>query len=327
MSGRHFLSGRQFLSWICLALASTPLPAQQPAFKAAVELVTVPLTVTTRDRDRFITDALTPADFRVFEDGVPQTVTLLSQVRLPVSLCIVVDASGSMSAGLKHDVAVRALQATGGGLSPDDEIAIVKFAKTASVMLPWTPVPQARGLAWELQVEGETSLNDALRLALALTDEAKNPRRAILLITDGFENASRTLVSEVVTTRRQSETLVYAFGLVSLSEPRRAGPPTIFDRFDTSSMAQRPQGSIPNLDVLPSLVGDSGGALTRVHSDADAKAAAQRLISELRYQYTLGYVPTKSLDGKYRRIKVETTRRDLRVRHRGGYLALPSMAQ
>ena len=78
------------------ALAALAL-AQRPAFRAGVELVTVPLTVTHRDRDRSIGE-LTAADFRVFEDGVEQEVTLLDHARRPVSLTIILDTSLSMTA-------------------------------------------------------------------------------------------------------------------------------------------------------------------------------------------------------------------------------------
>jgi Ca-activated chloride channel family protein len=307
--------------------------AQQPSFKAAVELVTVPITVTNNDRSRLITGGLTAADFRLTEDGVPQTVTHFHQERLPVSLCIVVDASESMQEEMRHHVGVRALQYTVRGLAPDDEVSVVRFAKNVTTLMPWTSSPDPADLIWETELSDmtkpNTSLNDALAYALATIGEARNPRRAILLITDGFENASITPVSRVVATRQQSETSVYAMGLAAnLPIPATAGRSGIFERSSPNMGKSNPAVGngkpMVTLDVLPALVGDSGGTVMSIWSEANAAAAAKSLIDELRYQYTLGYTPVKPLDGKYRRLKVETTKRGIKVRHRGGYLALPS---
>ena len=77
-------------------------------------------------------------------------------------------------------------------------------------------------------------------------------------------------------------------------------------------------------NVLPGLVGDSGGAVYTVQIDPQVPRAAQTFLEELQSQYTLGYVPSKPPDGRYRRIKVEARDRTHKVRHRGGYLAAPS---
>ena len=85
-----------------------------------------------------------------------------------------------------------------------------------------------------------------------------------------------------------------------------------------------PMAATPNLEVLPRLIGDSGGVEYRVLSGSDTATPARAFVDDLRFQYTLGYTPLKALDGKYRRVKIEVTERGFRVRHRGGYLALPA---
>jgi len=289
-------------------LALAALTAAQPSFKSGTELVTVPIAVTNVTRDKLITGGLTAADFRVFEDGVPQEIALFTQDRPPTSLCIVVDASGSMASARRHDFGVAALQHTVRGLEKGDEVAIVRFAEKITTVMPWTREPDERKLSWRLDPGAgsmvNSSITDAVKAALAVIDQAHNPRKAILIISDGFENASATPVSRVVKTREQSEALVYAFGV--------AGP------------AERAPGGAYLTNVLPAIVGDSGGVYWSVASLSDAAAAGLTLLHEFKYQYTLAYTPSKPLDGTYRRIKVEIAVPDLLVRHRGGYLALPS---
>ena len=83
---------------------------------------------------------------------------------------------------------------------------------------------------------------------------------------------------------------------------------------------------LPFFDYLEMLVGDSGGTVTRGLSFPEITMAARNITAELSNEYLIGYTPGTPLDGKYRRIKVELNKRGLYVRHRGGYLALPSNA-
>ena len=81
-----------------------------------------------------------------------------------------------------------------------------------------------------------------------------------------------------------------------------------------------------NISTVSELVGDSGGTSYLLTNAADAPRPARRFVNELRHQYTLGYTPATTFDGKYRRVKVEVQKRGYQIRHRGGYLALPSQS-
>src|SRR6187399_416386 len=131
-----------------IVIGIAPVTAQQPSFKSTTELVTVPLSVTNVTRDKLITGGLTAADFRVFEDGVPQEIALFSQDRRPTSLCIVVDASGSMASARRHQLGVAALQHAVRGLEKGDEVSIVRFAEIVTTPMPWTREPDERKLSW-----------------------------------------------------------------------------------------------------------------------------------------------------------------------------------
>jgi Ca-activated chloride channel family protein len=295
---------------VAAALLLASILARQPVFKSGTQLVTVPITVTNAARDQLITAGLEAADFRVFEDGVPQAISLVRQQRQPVSLCIVVDGSGSMAAAdrLKHGI--HALQTTVPGLADEDEVSIVRFSGRARVDVPWTRRLDPSRLWWQVDPDPGTmansSITDAVKLALEQIDGAANARPVILVISDGFENTSATPLSRFVKTRQQSEVTLYAFGM--------AGP-----------QERAPSGNRLR-NILPDLVGETGGVYWNVSTPTEAEFAAMSLLNELKYQYTLAYAPEKPFDCTYRRIKVETSVKGLAVRHRGGYLALPSQA-
>jgi Ca-activated chloride channel family protein len=333
---------------LAIVLATTTLTAQQPVFKGGVELVTVPVTVTSLDHNTYI-EGLAPGDFRLSENGDRQVVTTVTRQRRPLSLAIVVDSSGSMALGNRRDLAVAASQEILKGLQPDDEIAIVFFGETVDTRLPWTKVADIKALNWSGWVpRGTTPLNDGMRVGLDLIEKAHNPRRAVVLLTDGFENASRESTSNIVKTRQQSETSIYGFGVgsASLADLRADLTPkaNAIDKNNIPSVnsealrrieastpgateAVRRPNALPNFDYLETLVGDSGGSVSRVLSQSEVIMAAKNITNELQYEYLIGYTPTRPLDGKYRKIKVEVNRRGLYVRHRGGYLALPSVSQ
>lgn len=337
------------LTLLAIALAATvPLRAQQPEFKAGVELVSVPVTVTSLDHNTYIA-GLTAADFRVSENGDRQQVTTVTRVRRPLSLCIVVDSSGSMGLGNRRELAMFATQEILKGLQPDDEIAIVFFGVSVEPRLPWTKVGDIKELNWGGWVpRGSTPLNDGMRVGFDLIEKARHPRRGILLLTDGFENASRESTSNIVKTRQQSETTIYGFGVgsASLADLRAdiSRSPQAINKENIpransdalrgieastpgASALVRPPDALPNFDYLETLVGDSGGSVSRVLTLPEVTMAAKNMTNELKYEYLLGYTPVKPLDGKYRKLKVEVARRGVFIRHRGGYLAVPSTPQ
>jgi len=297
------------MRWIALvAVVLGRLSGQQPTFKATVQLVTVPVVVTNAGRDQLITRGLNASDFRVFEDGVEQQVSVFTQDRRPASICVVADASGSMAVARRHALGVAALQEVVRALTVDDEVAIVRFADHILTQVPWTRRLDARKATWRLDPDPglvvNSSITDAVRYAFNLIDHAVNPRRVILVISDGYENNSATPLSRVVRTRAQSEAIVYAFNPAGPIENAPGG------------------GTLVNL--LPDIVGDSGGVMLNIANAADASLAARTLLSELNFQYTIGYESSRPMDGAYRRIKVDVAVPGLIARHRGGYLAQPA---
>lgn len=330
---------RRLLSVAVLLAAALPVRAQQHTFKAGVELVTVPVSVMTRDHNNFI-DGLTAADFQLSENGEKQVVTTVIRERRPVSLCLIIDSSGSMGLGNRRELAVLAVDRIVSMLQPDDEIALVFFAQQVEERLPWTRVGAIKSIDWSgWRPYGGSPVNDGMRLGFRLMEGAQHQRQGIVLITDGFENASRESTSSIVKTRRQSEITIYGIGVGSASmDDLRADiggvrylPPANAERMRQIEAATpgagqgaRPDQALPNFDYLETLVGDSGGIVSRSLSQAEVINAARVITSELQNEYLIGFTPVKAFDGKYRKLKVEVARRGTFIRHRGGYLALPS---
>lgn len=324
-----------------MVLAAASLFAQQPEFKAGVELVTLPVTVTSRDHNTFI-EGLTAADFQVSENGERQVVTTVTRERRPLSICFVVDSSGSMAFGNRKTLAIQSTDRIVEQLKPDDEVSIAFVGQDVEERLPWTRIGTGVQLNWNGWVPlGSSPLNDGLRLGFRMLQNARNARRLIVMITDGFENASRESTASIVQTRQQSEITVVGIGV---------GSENLWDLYaDAQGVRKMPSANaealrridaatpgasdairgnnrraLPNFDYLERVVGDSGGSSSRVVSQPEVIMAAKNIVDELQYEYLIGYTPVKPLDGKYRKVKVEVARRGVFIRHRGGYLALPS---
>jgi VWFA-related protein len=271
-------------------------------------------------------------------------VTTVTRERRPISVCFVIDSRGSMSLGNRRDLASMAVDRIVSQLQPDDEVSIVFFDERVEERLPWTKIGPGVKLTWGgWTPRGSTALNDGMRLGFRLIEAATNARRVLVLVTDGFENASRESTSNVVKTRLQSETTIIGIGVGSASLQDLQGDVRNIQthlpganaenlrKFDATapgaSEAVRPANVLPNFDYLETLVGDSGGSVRRLLSQPEVAMAAKNIVDELQYEYVIGYTPTRALDGKYRKIKVEVNRRGTFVRHRGGYLAIPSKPQ
>jgi len=296
-------TARTFLALLTAVLA-TAVHAQ-PVFRSAIDVVTVPVTVTAADTTRRVGE-LGRADFRIYEDGRRQELTLVSHQPRALSLCILLDSSPSMASG-RQVLAIRAIDTILQGLKTDDEATMHFFAGKVRTAFPWTLAPALRPVSWiEWRLSLGTALIDALKEGLHQVEQARNSLPVILVVSDGGENASGTSLAGLVATRKQSETLIY--GIQTDLTPSRYAP-NVNRAF---------------ANFLPQVVGDSGGLTHRIRTPEAAETAALALLEEWRSQYVLGFTPKDGPDGKYRALKVEAVDPNLAVRHRAGYLASPS---
>jgi Ca-activated chloride channel homolog len=320
--------------------------SQSPApegfrFKSGVELINVTATVT--DDDGRFAPGLRQEDFKVYEDGVLQEVTHFSSDRVPVSLGIVLDASGSMTPD-KMSAARSAIdRLIFDLLGPDDELFFEQFAGTALIRQRWTTDRRAISRAVSnVDASGGTAMYDAVSEALPLAEEGRNRKKAILLISDGNDTNSQIRVSELRQQIRETEVMVYALGVdttqttsrvtpriqiplpVPLPFPipgRRPGRPQVPPVTGGNGGWSRPAGERVNADALRQITDDTGGRTEIVRGFGDLENATARIADELSRQYYLGYASTGKKDGRWHTIRVEVRDRSLNVRARRGYVA------
>jgi len=192
--------------------AAEPQEQQSFRFRTGVELINVTATVTDRD-GRFVS-GLRKEDFRLFQDDKPQAITHFDSERVPVSLGIVLDTSGSM-AGEKMAAAREALHRfLFDLLGPQDEVFLYRFDATPQLVAGWTT--DRRHISDELmrvQPRGGTALYDAVAEAVPLAQKGRHRKKALVIISDGNDTSSRIDVTEVKELIRETEVLVYAIGI------------------------------------------------------------------------------------------------------------------
>jgi len=316
-------------------------------FKSGVELINVTATVTDAG-GRFV-PGLTQDDFLVYDDNNAVEIAQFNAERVPVSLGIVLDTSGSM-AGTKMDAARQALtRFTQDLLDGADELFLYRFSNFPSLAQGWTSDRQRLLAALDRMTPyGGTAMYDAVSDALPLAREGHNRKRALVVISDGNDTTSHTPIRELKDQIRESEVLVYAVGIDGEGErsvrrapigtppripmpipfpfpgaPRGRGgwpmPPPSGGSGGTSS--SRRLDDHVNVTALREMTDDSGGRTEVVRDPRDLDPATASIADELSKQYALAYTAPGRKDGRWHSIRVETKNRSLRVRSRRGYVA------
>jgi VWFA-related protein len=322
-------------------------PAENFRFKSGVELINVTATVTDAS-GRFVPD-LRKEDFLLYEDDQPQAITHFSAERVPVSLGIVLDTSGSM-AGEKMSAARAALDRfLFELLDRDDEIFLYRFSDHPSLLQGWTSDRQqlTRALG-RISPNGGTAMYDGVAEAIPLAERGKHRKKAIVVISDGNDTSSQTTIAELRQLIRQSEVMVYAIGIDGESEtvfrrppqtqPVPRQPPRLPIPLPFPG-GRRPPGRLPSLTpaaqgrvqgglgdrvnvvALRDMTDDSGGRTEVVRDTRDLDPATAYIASELSQQYYLGYQATGKKDGRWHSIRVDIKKGSYRVRARRGYTA------
>lgn len=287
-----------------LALVGSLLLATVHAqvFRTQVQLVQVAATVT--DRDGRLMTNLGRDDFTIHEDGVEQTVALVSRERLPVSLGILVDVSDSMYGQRIADARAALDRFVLDLLAKTDEAFLMTFNHEPRLVASWTFPPS--GLSHQLDDAkpfGGTAIYDALVAALPLLSSRRYPRCGLVVVSDGTDNASDHTLYEAVRALNPSDAFVYA---IAIDEP---SGPAIARRFS-------PQ-------ALNDITGPTGGYTEVIKTSADLAHATERIANELNHQYMLAYMPNHPADGKYHSIRVRVRDGTYIVRARRGYVDTP----
>lgn len=299
------LSRRTALSLLFLpAFGQTQEPTT--SFRADTTLVVIPVSVTDKT-NRYVL-GLDKENFQILEDGSAQTITHFSSEDAPLSIGLIVDISGSI--GSEIDTSRRAAGEFLKTLNASDEVFLVECSDQAQVALHFTH--DAASINDKLKTAttgGLTALLDAVRLGIDEMKAAQNPRKALLVISDGGDNNSRYTSQQVEDLVRQADVQIFAMG--------------VFEPF-TFGHAGAAELSGPRL--LSEISEQTGGRALAASGSNDLPGLASRIGLELRNQYVLAYSPSnKDRDGKYRNVQVKIkgpeALPELKARWRTGYFA------
>ncbi|MGA9738791.1 MAG: VWA domain-containing protein [Candidatus Sulfotelmatobacter sp.] len=271
--------------------------------KVNADLVLVPVTITD-PMNRLVT-GLEKENFQLFEGGSGQEIKSFSSEDAPVSLGVIFDSSGSMAS--KMDRAKDAVVEFFKTANPQDEFFMITFSDEPEVVSDFTSsVDEIQSKLVFAVPRRRTALLDAIYMGVTKMRQAKYPKKALLIISDGGDNHSRYTENEIKALVKEADVMVYAIGIYDRyfpTEEERLGPALL--------------GEVAEL---------SGGRAFTVENPNDLADVATKIGIELRNQYVLGYRPhNDSRDGKWRKIKVKLLPPKglppLRVYARTGYYA------
>lgn len=272
---------------------------KQAPFRIEVEAINVLVSVHDEKTGKFVTD-LSAADFRITEDGVQQQVTNFSQqTNLPLTIALAVDTSSSVRLKLEFEKEA-ALDFLFAVMRPTDRALLVEFDSGVTLLHDFTSNPNdlVREIK-RLRAGGGTSLYDAIYLVSEqkLLDE-ESGRKILVILSDGADVTSHHRFVDALDMAYRAEATIFAISTTRFGAD--------IDHEGDSNLKQ--------------LVESTGGQVFFPFSTKDLTKAFEAINEELRSQYNIAYVSkNRKHDGKFREIKVEVQRPNVRVRHRKGY--------
>lgn len=257
------------------------------------------------DRQRFA-DGLKEENFRVFEDKVPQKLSVFKREDVPVSMGLVIDNSGSMrdKRPKVNEAAITLVQSS----NPQDEAFVVNFNDDFYLDLDkdfTSSVPELKEALERIDSRGSTALYDAIIGSLDHLKKASKDKHVLLIVTDGEDNSSHYTLEKTIREIQRTDTVIYTIGLLSQESKKSA------------KKARR---------ALEDIARASGGVAYFPENVEDVHNICQQVAHDIRNQYTLAYYPTNDKrDGTFRTVNVEVIpprgRGKLVARTRNGYYA------
>jgi VWFA-related protein len=284
---------------------AVPATGQRPAFRAAVDIVSLNVTVTDGSQ-HYVTD-LAEGEFSVFEDGVKQDVTFFTRRQQPIALSLLLDSSASMEQHLP------VLQAAAGNfvrrLKSEDLAQVIDFDSRVEVRQGFTGNHvELEAAISKVQAGGSTSLHNAIYIALkelakirAVSEEDVR-RQALVVFSDGEDTSSLVSFDEVLDLSKRSETAIYTIALRGADVQTKGFREAEF--------------------VMRTLAQETGGRAFFPARIDDLNGVYSQIADELASQYTLGYTSKNPRrDGAWRRIVVQVSRPSITPRAKRGYYA------
>lgn len=280
-------------------------PANSPGqddLRFSVELDLVVLQATVRDRAGHPVSGLGERDFEVYQDGALQPIRLFRHEDTPVTIGLVVDHSGSMREKLREVTA--AAQTFVRASNPEDQMFVVNFNEDVSLGLPRgtqfsNSADELGSAIWAAPAVGATALYDAVAEALQDLQKGERDKKALIVISDGGDNASKFSLDRVLKLAEESNAVIYTIGVFSEDDPDR------------------------NPKVLRRLAHETGGEAFFPSEPGQTVEICKRIARDVREQYTIGFSSMTGKPGAYHAIRVTARSKDhgkLSVRTRAGYI-------
>jgi Ca-activated chloride channel family protein len=251
--------------------------------KVDVDLVLIPVTITD-PMNRLVT-GLDQENFEIFEGSEAQPIKHFSSEDAPVSLGVIFDVSGSMKSKIEksREACIEFFKTA----NPQDEFFMITFADKPEEVSDFTQsVEDIQGKLVYTLPQGRTALLDAIYLGVNKMRQARYPKKALLIISDGGDNHSRYTEREIKTMVKEADVMIYAIGL--------------YDHYFASDEERLGPGLLADITEM------TGGRAFTIDNPNDLADVATKIGIELRNQYVLGYRPQNPMhDGKWRKIKVK----------------------
>jgi len=246
-------------------------------------------------------------DFRIYEDGAEQEISYFAKDDAPVSIGLLFDSSGSMKN--KKQKSSEAAAAFFRTANSEDEFFLIEFDDHPRLAVPFTGDTDVlyREIS-HTRPFGQTSLFDAIHMAVGLMKQARHERKALVIVSDGGDNRSRHTFTAIKSDMLEADVQLYAMGI-----------------FDPEGASQGSREEAEGPQVLDHLAEITGGRHFPVMNLGTLPEVSTRIGQLLRSRYLIGYNPTNaSRDGRYRGVKVDlATPMDagVHVQYRKGYYA------
>jgi len=276
------------------------LTGAQSTISVRTSLVILPVRVT--DDAGIFVSGLGQQGFRIYDNGQLQTITTFRHNDAPATVGMIVDHSRSMAASLPEVAA--AVSAFAQSSNPQDEMFVVNFNDSASLQplggkLFSSNAGELGKAVTSVSARGRTALYDAVALGLRQLQLGRWDKKALIIVSDGEDNASHIKYSQLVGLAQQSSALIYSIAL------------------------QESPNEMENTDVLAKLCKRTGGAFYSPSSAQDVSKVTSEIARDIRRQYILGFMPQATdREGSFRKLKVSANAPGggkLHVQTRAGY--------
>jgi len=310
MTKRMFLSKlsdlNKFIITPCLVFLILQFPAlgqttDEEVIRVDSSLVILNATIT--DGNNKPVHGLTRKQFEILEDDTRQVIEFFEPQETPFAAVILIDTSGSMEqrVTLARSAAIKFL----GRIRNGDQVAIYNFDSKVKLVQNFSNLRDLIPQVYDLKAKGWTVLNDAVYKAAKRLEKRPEKRRAIVILSDGADTKSGRSSKKALRAALAANATIYT---VDMSGANSGG-----------------RGRMQNRETLKKFAKKTGGRFIKTPGGIAMREAFENIVDELGIQYTLGYYPSNTKrDGKWRKIKLTTSKQGLKIRTREGYNALKS---